>query len=216
LGRGASDAARRTTRSTPGPAITMMSAPVVVVIAHGRVEDVPHVSIETQNQAFSAATLIADIVGNHHAHLRAQLPRIESVAADIVTYGDAGDPILAEIRQLVGGLRACVESQLDKEEKLLFPMLARLEEQTVVSKCHAGMIRSRLVMAERDAARIRGVLARLRDLAMEHLSPAGGCEACHELIAVLDDLAADLKEHTRKECDVLFPWAVRREMELAR
>lgn len=164
---------------------------------------------------FSAADLIADIVGMHHPALRRQVGRIEIVARDIVGYDDATDGALAEIRQLVGGLRACVDSQLDREEQLLFPMLERLEQQTVVTKCHAGMIRSRLMMAERDQARIRGVIARLIDLANEHLSPTGPCEACHELLKILADLQSDLHEHTRKECGVLFVWAVEREKLLA-
>lgn len=163
----------------------------------------------------SMAALIDDVVSTHHAFLRRQLPRIDAIAGDILAYDGADEPALVEIRQLIGGFRACVEQQLDREEKVLFPMLRRLEEQTVVTKCHAGMIRSRIVMAERDLARIRGVIARLRELTHEHLSPAGPCEACHELLAVVDEVLTDLREHTRKECEVLFPWAVAREEELA-
>jgi len=164
------------------------------------------------------AALMADIVATHHALLRRQIPRIKAITADITRYGAAegDDPALLEIRQLAGGLAACVAQQLDREEQVLFPMLAKLEQQTEVSKCHAGMIRSRLMMAERDAARIRGVLARLRELATENLSPAGPCEACHELLAVIDEVLGDLREHTAKECEMLFPWAVAREAALAR
>jgi len=164
------------------------------------------------------AALMAEIVATHHALLRRQVPHIETIAADIARYRGAGadEPVLLEIRQLAGGLAACVAQHLDREEQTLFPMLVKLEQQTEVTKCHAGMIRSRLMMAERDAARIRGVLARLRELATEALSPAGPCEACHELLKVIDDVLGDLREHTRKECEVLFPWAVAREAALAR
>jgi iron-sulfur cluster repair protein YtfE (RIC family) len=78
------------------------------------------------------------------------------------------------------------------------------------------MIRSRIGMAERDLARIRGVITRLKELAHEHLSPNGPCEACHELLSVIDELLGDLREHTRKECEVLFPWAIEREAALVR
>ena len=64
-----------------------------------------------------------------------------------------GDPVTADLRQLIGGLRACVESQLSMEESVLFPMLLRLQEQTLITPCRAGMIRGRVSQAERDLAR---------------------------------------------------------------
>ena len=163
-----------------------------------------------------AEALINDVVATHHAYLRRQLPRIDSVAGDIIGFGGADEPVLTEIRQLVSGLRACIEQQLDREEQQLFPMLIRLEQQTQVTRCHAGMIRSRIMMAERDLARIRGVIRRLADLAEEHLSPEGSCEACHELLAIARAMLLDLAEHTRKESELLFPWAVEREAALVR
>ena len=160
--------------------------------------------------------LLADVVETHHAYLRQQLQRVDAVAADIIGFSGADEPVLTEIRQLVGGLRSCIEAQLDREEQQLFPMLRRLGTQTHVTKCHAGMIRSRIMMAERDLARIRGVIMRLHDLAQEHLSPAGACEACHDLLALTSAMLTDLREHTRKESEVLFPWAVAREAALVR
>ena len=162
------------------------------------------------------SALIDQIVASHHAFLRARLPEVDRAAADIVAFG-ADEPLLVEVRQLVVGLRACIEQQLDREEQQLFPMLRRLEQQTHVSRCHAGMINSRIMMAERDLARIRGVIARLADLAVQHRSPdAGGCEACHDLLRIAGEIAADLREHTRKESDVLFPWAAAREAALVK
>jgi regulator of cell morphogenesis and NO signaling len=160
------------------------------------------------------ADVIERVVSLHHTTLRAQAVRVEQISRDIHAFGGADDPVLLEIRTLVSGLRACIDEQLDKEERALFPMLRRLEQQSVVTRCHAGMIRSRIQMAERDLARIRGVLVRLRGLAREHLSPAGPCEACHELIRVIDEVVIDLREHARLECEVLFPWAIEREAAL--
>jgi len=158
---------------------------------------------------------IADITAVHHACLRRQTGRIAQIVGEIASYNEAGNAIVMEMQQLIGGLCACVESQLAMEEEVLFPMLLRLQEQTVISKCRAGMIRGRVMLAERELARIRGVVLRLRDLAEESLSPGGPCEACHELLHVVRALRADLSEHTRKESEILFPWAVERESELA-
>jgi iron-sulfur cluster repair protein YtfE (RIC family) len=158
---------------------------------------------------------IAELTAGHHVYLRKQTLRIEQIVGEIAGYNDAGNAITIDMHQLSGGLRACVESQLAMEEEVLFPMILRLQQQTVISKCRAGMIRSRVLLAERDLARIRGVVLRLRDLAEEYLSPRGPCEACHELLEVVRALLKDLREHTRKESEIVYPWAVAREVELA-
>jgi iron-sulfur cluster repair protein YtfE (RIC family) len=160
--------------------------------------------------------LLADIAVSHHAPLRQQVAAIDRVVGDMTAFGgDADAAVLLDIRQLVEGLRACVESQLATEQQILFPMLRRLRQQTFVSKCHAGMVRSRVSMVERDLARIRGVMIRLRDLGNEILSPRGGCEACHELLRVVDDTLINLRGLSAKESDLLFAWAVERERALA-
>src|SRR6185295_2292717 len=110
------------------------------------------------------AALIDDLTTTHHACLRREVSRIEQLSAAAVV---ESDPVTTDLRQLIVGLRACVESQLSMEEGVLFPMLLRLQEQTLITPCRAGMIRGRVMVAERDLARIRGVVLRLRDLGRE-------------------------------------------------
>jgi regulator of cell morphogenesis and NO signaling len=159
----------------------------------------------------AAGELIAQISSTHHVYLRHQVHRIEQIVGEIVAGNEAGNPVVIDMQQLMGGLRACVESQLSMEEQVLFPMLLRLQEQTSISRCRSGMIKSRVAIAERDLARIRGVVLRLRDLTRELLSPDGPCEICHELLGLIEALLTDLREHTRKKTEILFPWAVARE-----
>jgi iron-sulfur cluster repair protein YtfE (RIC family) len=159
-------------------------------------------------------TLLDDIVASHHKPLRSQVARIDSIVRDMTDYGEPDDPVLLEIRQLVEGLCACVESQLSTERNVVFPMLRRIRQQTLVSKCHAGMIRSRLAIVERDLARIRGVMIRLRDLGAGIASPAGCCEACHELMRVAREAISNLQRLSEKQSDVLFAWAIARERSL--
>ena len=79
--------------------------------------------VTTETPALDVEALVADVVETHHAYLRAQLQRVDAVAADIIGFSGADEPVLTEIRQLVGGLRSCIEAQLDREEQQLFPML---------------------------------------------------------------------------------------------
>jgi iron-sulfur cluster repair protein YtfE (RIC family) len=159
--------------------------------------------------------LIDQLVGTHHPRLRRQLQRVEEIVREMTMHGEVGDPPLVDIQQLAQGLSACVDAQLNSEEQILFPMLRRLEHQTQVSRCRAGMIASRVRITEREFARIRGVLLRLRELANEYASPHGPCESCHELSRVAETLLFDLRQHADEELGVLYPWAIARERELA-
>ena len=163
----------------------------------------------------SIDALIDELVAVHHPRLREQVRRVEAIVREIVEHGEAGDPPLLDIRQLAQGLSACVDSQLNSEEQLLFPMLRRLQQQTQLSRCRAGMIESRIRVCEREFARVRGVLLSLRGLARDYASPHGPCEACHELLRVIETVLCNLRDHAEMELGVLYPWAVARERELA-
>lgn len=164
----------------------------------------------------SISALLEQLVAIHHRTAAAGSARIEALAREMSDFAGADAATLLEIRQLAGGLAACVSAHLDREQRMIFPSLRRLESQSFISRCHAGMIRSQLAMAERELARIRGVVIRLNELAREARSPAGPCESCHELVSVSSALIEDLREYTRKESQILFPWAIAREAELSR
>ena len=166
--------------------------------------------------SFNLEALLAEISATHHVLLRREVHRIEGIASQMTRSGDEDDWIIEEITQIARGLSACVAVELEREEQVLFPMLQRLAEQSSISSCRAGMIRSRVMLAERELARVRGVMVRLRELAEARLSPDGPCETCHELLGVIRPLMADLWEHTRKESEILFPWAIARENALSR
>jgi iron-sulfur cluster repair protein YtfE (RIC family) len=162
---------------------------------------------------FDLAALLDDIAGTHHQVLRRDAARIEALTASMDAQDDR---IVNEITQIGRGLAACVKTELEREENVLFPMLQRLAEQTSISVCRAGMVQSRVMIAERELARVRGAVVRLAELAQAHLSPTGPCESCHELLGVLSPLMVDLREHTRKESEILFPWAIDRERAVIR
>jgi iron-sulfur cluster repair protein YtfE (RIC family) len=166
--------------------------------------------------SFDLTALLDDIAGTHHQVLRRDAVRIEAFTASMPPSDVREDRIVSEMTQIARGLAVCVKTELEREENVFFPMLLRLVEQTSISARRAGMIRSRVMIAERELARVRGVVVRLAELAEAHLSAGGTCEICHELLGVLRPLMVDLREHTRKESEVLFPWAIERERALIR
>lgn len=164
---------------------------------------------------FDVDGFVARRVTEHQQWLGDRLVRLREFAANAA----AVNPSVAEMAELdqkvaflVNDLRDCVA----REESMVFPALARLREQTQVSRCHAGMVKARLrfMVAEQDA--LAASLAEAREIAHRHLSPAGPCETCHALVADLESLEVELTEHLRKEQDELFAWALAREESLVR
>src|SRR5688572_26760239 len=130
------------------------------------------------NFNLTLAALLDDIASTHHQVLRRDAVRIEALTS--MAFSEVQDDrVVGEMSQIARGLSACVKTELEREENVLFPMLQRLAEQTSISACRAGMIKSRVLIAERELARVRGVVVRLKELAEAHLSPAGPCEICH-------------------------------------
>ena len=94
---------------------------------------------------------------------------------------------------------------------MVFPALIRLESETGVSKCKAGLVRARLrfMVAEQEA--LVTELNEASGIAGRYLSPAGPCEFCHELLGALAALSVKLTHHLALEQEELFTWALQRE-----
>lgn len=168
---------------------------------------------DIQAEPQSLVAQVEQILALHHAGLRGCLDALERLTTEAADANAAVAPELLELPELAGNFIACVSADLNRQEQVLLPMIARLQEQTVVSGCHAGMIRSRVTLAEREQARAQGVLVRIRTLAHRYLSPSGPCEACHELLAHLEAIEqAMTRAHAASR--QLFADAVKREAAL--
>jgi iron-sulfur cluster repair protein YtfE (RIC family) len=99
----------------------------------------------------------------------------------------------------------------DYEQSSVFPALTRLETQSHISRCRAGMIAARVRWLLHEQATLLDAIAELQQDATQHLSPAGPCESCHALVRDLSHFQADLKRHVRDEKERVLDWAVLRE-----
>ena len=156
---------------------------------------------------FDVEAFVAQRTSEHQQWLGDRLSLLRELAADAA----ASNPQIAEMATmdqkvafLCNDLRECFE----REESMVFPSLVRLRQQTQVSRCHAGMVRARLRFMVAEQESVAASLAEAIQIARRHLSPAGPCEACHDLIAALESLDAELTAHRRREQDELFAWAL--------
>ncbi len=168
---------------------------------------------EAGASAETLAALMEYIVGRHHAFLRVELPRLEAgIAAWSRDAGAAPDEPRQSLRRIFRRFRSELESHLQKEEQVLFPMIAELESAAArgdkPQKRAFGSIAHPIGMMEQEHQAARLMLEQLRRLAGDAADPAGASAAQQAVRARLAELEADLDVHSRLEDDRLFPRAI--------
>ncbi len=137
------------------------------------------------------AALIDHILETCHAPLKAELPRLEGLAAKVAERhaGRAPEGLLPFLQSFAEGLL----SHMAKEERVLFPMLR-------AGRAAAPPIA--VMRAEHDAH--GEALAALRALTDGYRAPADACPTWRALYLGLESLERELMEHVHLENNILF------------
>lgn len=145
----------------------------------------------------STADLIAHIVARHHRPLDEELPRLGALAAKVARV-HGGRTNLA-IQEHFEALRDDLVPHMDKEERVLFPMLIANDRRAVMP--------IRVMHEEHDL--VGEILRSLRALSDDYTPPPEACGSWRALWGGLEALEADLHQHIHLENNVLFPRATR-------
>jgi len=163
-------------------------------------------------QAASLTELIAHINGTHHVFVRSECPRIEALAAKVVSAHGQNHSELLQLQEIFGDLAGELAVHLMKEEQVLFPYVLRMEEATFAGEtAPPAMFGSvvnpvRMMMQEHDGA--GDTLRKLRSITNDYKVPADACASYTSLYEALQGFEADLHQHIHLENNVLFPRAV--------
>lgn len=163
-----------------------------------------------QNESLTA--LAAYIVDEHHFFTKQELARLERLFDKVCTRHGANHPELFTAQELFQQLQRELLPHMLKEEQVLFPYIARLEEavneQRSIPQPFFGTVQNpvRKMITEHDAA--GEMLAALRRVTGNHTPPADGCISFQTLYQALAALEADLHQHIHLENNILFPRAV--------
>ena len=161
--------------------------------------------------------LIRHIVDTHHNYVKSETPRLDALIAKVCGVHGQNHPELLEVRTVFHGLGAELSMHMMKEENILFPYLARMEQSVQAGRPAArppfGSVENpiHMMMMEHDSA--GDALRELRRLTADYAPPADACISYQTLYKALADFEADLHQHIHLENNILFPRAV--EMEKA-
>ncbi len=157
-------------------------------------------------------TICSHIAAKHHAYIRAELPRLETLAQKVVSRHGETRPELEQIQQLIQSLGPDLLQHLAKEEMVLFPYITNLERN--LANCGPrplgcfGAVRNpiRMMIAEHGAA--GDDMAQMRLLSDGFTPPEWACPTYRGFYQTLAEFEKDLHQHVHLENNILFPRAV--------
>ena len=156
--------------------------------------------------------LAQHIVTKHHAYVRAELPRLETLADKVVRRHGDTQPHLLELQRLVGEISTEMAQHMTKEEIVLFPYIAKLEYAVAAGSpapkgCFDTVERPISVMTE-EHERAGAALEQIRELTHGFTPPMGACPTYLAYYQGLHEFEQDMHRHVHLENNVLFPRAV--------
>ena len=156
--------------------------------------------------------LIGHIVTTHHEYVKSELPRLALLAERVVNRHGDTQAHLPLLKDVLAQLDEELIHHLGKEEHVLFPYIAKLEEAHVSGAAlpHGcfGSVNNPIAMmtSEHDAA--GELLARIEQLTSGFTTPPGACPTYLAYYAGLKEFEQDLHQHIHLENNILFPRAI--------
>lgn len=148
----------------------------------------------------------------HHAFVRSEMERLQTLAGKVqARHGDA-HPELAEIQRQIEALERDLLPHLRREELVLFPFIVNLERNHASNGPRplgaGGSVRNpiRVMVAEHDAADAE--MGAIRKLSQEYTPPENACPTYRAFYAALAEFEQDLHRHVHLENNILFPRAI--------
>lgn len=163
--------------------------------------------------AASLTELVQHIVDEHHAYMKAALPRLRSLIQTVLKAHSAehGD-MLRQVQALFNDLDAEISSHLMKEEHVLFPFIAAAEaharkgQPMLSTPC--GSVCHPIQQMEFEHESAGRVLAKLREVTYDYALPTDACPTFRAMYEELQRMEADLHQHIHLENNILFPRAI--------
>ncbi|HEY7389107.1 MAG TPA: iron-sulfur cluster repair di-iron protein [Bryobacteraceae bacterium] len=161
------------------------------------------------------ARLIAHIVDHHHAHVRNETPRLETMLSKVVGRHGEKHPEVRKIRRLFAVLIEELTTHMLKEEQILFPYIEKMEQATDTGKpippAFFGSVARPVAHMVADHDDAASLLESIRSEANNYVPPADACGTFRALYAGLEEFERDLKRHVHLENNILFPRATKLE-----
>ncbi|MDF2520173.1 MAG: protein of unknown function ScdA domain protein [Clostridia bacterium] len=148
--------------------------------------------------------LIEHIVKVHHEYLRKTIPELSSLIEKILrAHGDRHGKELSIVKKLFADLGIELLKHLDKEEHLVFPLIAEYEEAPAANVYNAARLMIADIESEHENA--GDILKELRKITSQYTVPKDGCPTFALTYRKLEELESDTFKHIHFENNILIP-----------
>lgn len=154
--------------------------------------------------------LIDNIMTEHHAYLREEMPRITFLTEKVANAHSDSNPKLRDVAAVFAEARAELEAHMVKEEQILFPLIRRIEAGET-SGFHCGSIRNPINVMEAEHDSTGNAMERMRALTDNYTLPEWGCNTYRAMLDALETFESNTHTHVHKENNILFPRAIEAE-----
>ncbi len=165
------------------------------------------------------ADLARYIVDKHHAFTRAEIVRLNDLIAKVVLVHGNNHPELIRVQRIFAALSEELQEHMRKEEEMLFPYIAQLEEAARIKhrppESMFGTVQNPVAMMMMEHEASGQALEMIRETTNNYAVPTDGCASYQTLYQALAAFAADLHQHIHLENNVLFPRAIELESQLS-
>ena len=158
---------------------------------------------EIDVSGLAPAELIEHIESTHHIYLKQALPRLVGLMDKVHQVHSSRHPELIRLKTVLRKLREDLELHLLKEEQVLFPLLRKLDSNSLDLKMRVVQGPIRVMRNEHDEA--GELLKEIRELTNSYVPPKDGCQSFQLLYKELRQLEEDTHLHIYKENNLLFP-----------
>ncbi len=159
----------------------------------------PDDELESDWSKTTSEHLIEHLLQRYHAVHRQQLPELIRLAARVEQVHGSREECPRGLTDLLIAMQQELESHMQKEEQILFPMIKR----------GGGLMAGGPISVMRYEHEQHGdALEQLIDLTYDMQPPASACNTWRALYRGLDELRIDLMQHIHLENNLLFPRAL--------
>ena len=156
--------------------------------------------------------LISHITNTHHKYTREEIARLVPLLDKVCSVHGKNHPELQTVRASFQGLAQELTTHMMKEEMVLFPFIARMEEAVIekepILPSPFGSVQNPILMMEHEHESAGNALRAMRAASSGYTAPPEACISYQTLYKALAEFETDLHQHIHLENNILFPRAI--------